>query len=63
MAASNSVWLKLETKEDAHQLVGQAKRRSTKIRPKVVGSGFGRFANVDKCRLEVAAAMSYLVWL
>ena len=42
-------------KQDAHQLVGQAKRHATKIRPKAVGSGiFGRFPNFDKCRSEVA---------
>ena len=42
-------------KQDAHQLVGQAKRRTTKIRPKAVGCGiFGRFSSFDKCRLEVA---------
>ena len=35
--------------------MGQAKRRTTKIRPKAVGSGiFGRFPNFDKCRSEVA---------
>ena len=35
--------------------MGQAKRRATKIRPQTVGCGiFGRFANFDKCRLEVA---------
>ena len=40
-----------------HQLVGQVKRRVTKIRPKLVVSGtFGRFWNIDKCRSEVAGA-------
>ena len=35
--------------------MGQAKRRTTKIRRKAVGGGiFGRFANFDKCRPEVA---------
>ena len=49
-------------------LVGQAKRRATKIRPKAVGSGtFGRFPNFDKCRSEVSgdvlsgAAVHYVV--
>ena len=37
-----------------HQLVGRVTRRTTKIRPKAVGSDiFHRFANFDKCRLEV----------
>ena len=41
--------------QEAHQLVGQAKRRATKIRLKAVGSGIiGRFPNIDKCRSEVA---------
>ena len=36
-------------------MVGQVKRRATKIRPKAVGSGiFGRFPNFDKCPSEVA---------
>ena len=44
-----------QEEQDAHQLVRQAKRRATKIRAKgVVGSIFGRFANFDKCRWEVA---------
>ena len=45
-------------KQEADQLVGQAKRRTTKIRPKAVGSGesgiFGCFPNFDKCQSEVA---------
>ena len=42
-------------KQDAHQLVGQAKRRSTKIRPQAVGGGIcGRFFNFNKCQSEVA---------
>ena len=42
-------------KQDAHQLVGQGKRRATKSRPKAVGSGiFGRSANFNKCRSEIA---------
>ena len=41
--------------QEAHQLVGQAQRRATKIRPETVGSGiFGRFPNFNKCRSEVA---------
>ena len=33
-----------EVQQDAHQLMGQAKRRSTQIQPKAVGGGiFGRF--------------------
>ena len=45
-----------KSEQDAHQLVGQAKRRATHIRPKAVGSGiFGRFANFDKYRSEVAS--------
>ena len=40
---------------DAHQLVGQAKRRATKIRPTTVGNGiFGSFSNFGKWRSEVA---------
>ena len=36
-------------------IVGQAKRRTTKIRPKAIGSGiFGRFPNCDQFRSEVA---------
>ena len=43
------------TQQDAHQLVETAKRRALKIRPKAAKSGiFGRFANIDKCRSEVA---------
>ena len=35
--------------------MGQAKRRTTKIRPKADGSGiFRRFPTLDKCRPEVA---------
>ena len=35
--------------------MGQAKRRATKIRPRAVGGYiFGRFANFEKCRPEVA---------
>ena len=34
----------LRTSQEAHQLVGQVKRRTTKIRPKAVRGGiFGRF--------------------
>ena len=41
--------------QEAHQLVVEAKRSATKIRPKAVRSGiFGRFLNVGKCRSEVA---------
>ena len=37
--------------QDAHQLVGQAKRRATKIWPTAVEGGiFDRFAHFDKCR-------------
>ena len=40
--------------QEAHQLVGQAKR-SAKIRPKAVGRGiFVNFSNFDKRRQEVA---------
>ena len=43
-----------QTKQDANQFAGQAKRRATRIRPKAVRSAvFGRFANFDKCRSEV----------
>ena len=46
---------KITEQDDAHKLVGQAKRRATKIRPIVAGGGiFGRFSNFDKCRSEVA---------
>ena len=42
-------------KQDAHQMVGQAKHRAPKIQPKAARSGiFGRFANFDKYRSEVA---------
>ena len=38
-------------KQDAHQLVGQAKRCATKIRPKVIGSIIlDRFSNVENFR-------------
>ena len=41
--------------QEAHQLMGQAKRRATQIRPRAVGGDiFGRFSNFDKCRQEVA---------
>ena len=44
-----------EKKQDAHHLVGQAKRCATKIRPKVVRGGiFDHFSNFDKCQWEVA---------
>ena len=39
---------------------GQAKRRTSKIRPKVVvGAIFGRFPNFDKCRSEAASDVIY----
>ena len=42
-------------KQEAHQLVQQAKRNTTKIRPKaVVGGIFGCFSYFDKWRSEVA---------
>ena len=46
----------LIVKQDAHQLVGQAKRRTTKIRHKAVGGGIFDcfFSNFEKCRPEVA---------
>ena len=38
----------------ARKLVGQAKRRTTKIRRNAVAAGiFDCFSNFDKCRLEV----------
>ena len=41
--------------QEAHQFVGQAKRRATQIRPKAVGGGiFGSFSNFGKCRSEEA---------
>ena len=56
-------------KQDAHHLVGQAKRCSTKIRPKAVGDDFfGRFANFDNCQPEVVGdvisdvAVDYNIW-
>ena len=53
----------LKEKQDAHQLVGQAKRRTTKIRHKAVGGSiFGQFSNFDKFRSEVACD-SYPVWV
>ena len=40
--------------QEAHQLVGQAKHRTTKIRPKAVSGGiFGHFSNFDNCLPEV----------
>ena len=45
----------ITNQQEAHQLVVQAKRCATQIRPKAVGGGiFGHFSNFDKCRLEVA---------
>ena len=42
--------------QDAHQLVGQAKHRATKIRPKAVGSGiFGPCSNVYNFRPEACS--------
>ena len=36
--------INIDVKQETHQLVGQAKRRATKIRPQAVGGGiFGRF--------------------
>ena len=44
-----------KNKQEAHQLVGQAKRRATKIRPKAIESTIlGPFPNFDKCRSEIA---------
>ena len=44
------------TKQEAHQLVVQAKRSTTKIQIIAVGGGnFGCFLNFGKCRLEIAA--------
>ena len=45
-----------QQQEEAHQLVGQAKRHATEILHKVVGGGiFDRFfSNFEKCRPEVA---------
>ena len=44
-----------EKEQGVHQLVGQAKRHATKIRPKAVEDDiFGRFSNLEKCRLDVA---------
>ena len=42
--------------QEAHQLVGQAKRCATKIRPKPSKAAFAVvfFSNFDKCRPEVA---------
>ena len=45
--------------QEAHELLGQAKRRATKIRPNAVGSCiFGRLPNFDKCRSEVASGVT-----
>ena len=42
-------------KQDAHQFVGQAKLRVTKIRPKTVGGViFGPFSNVDSFPPELS---------
>ena len=42
-------------KQESHQLVGQAKRRATKIRPYTIGGSiFGRFSNFDICRPQEA---------
>ena len=62
LVSSLIVWVKknnekilFNIKQDAHQLVGQAKCRASKIRPNAVeGWFFGRFSNFDKCRPEVA---------
>ena len=53
----------LRRKQEAYQLVGQAKRRVTKIRPKAVGGDiFGRFfSNFDSCRPEVAGDVVMVV--
>ena len=52
--ATNVAHCTLTVKQEARQLVGKAKRRATKIRPKAVGSGiFGRFSNFGKGRPEV----------
>ena len=49
---------KITIKQEAQQLVGQAKRRATQIRPKAIGDGiFDRFSNFDKSRLEVASGV------
>ena len=41
--------------QEAHQLVGKAKRSATKIRPKAGSSSIlGRFSNFDNCQLEPA---------
>ena len=49
-----------EIQQEAHQLVRQAKRCATKIRPKAVGSRiFGCFPNFDKCRSEVAGDVMF----
>ena len=41
--------------QEVHYVVGQVKRRATKMRPKADGSDiFGRFSNFDKCWPEVA---------
>ena len=48
--------MKIPSKQEVHQLVvGQAKRRATKILHKAVGGGIlGRSFNFDKCWLKVA---------
>ena len=44
--------------QEAHQLVGQAKRRVTKIRSIAVGGGiFDPFSNFDNSRPEVAGVV------
>ena len=49
------ILLSLFFKQETYQLVGQEKRRNTKLRLKAVGSGiFDCFSNFDKCRPEVA---------
>ena len=40
-------------KQDAHQLVGQTKRRAAKIRPKPSDAAFGPFWNFYNCQPEV----------
>ena len=45
----------LDAKQETHQLVGQAKRRATKICPKRSKAAFSvAFSNFDKCPQEVA---------
>ena len=50
--------------QEAHQLVWQAKRRATKIRPKAIKGGiFGRFCELRQMLSRKQLMTSYPAWL